>query len=262
MLNPIKDIFNYTLMFQRYLGKTIYFIVALGLFAAVFEGFGILMMLPLLESLDENTLPQAEGTINLIFLNIISFLGLENSTSTILLIITFAFILKGILAFGALAIKSVLSGKLLRQFKGNLFDHYSEMSFDYYTKKDTGHFTNLINEQATRSLTAFDMLANLGGQFINTIVLISLAFAMTWQFGIMISFVGIFLLSIFMVLNKYVRKLSRNTAFENGILTKWLIQTLQGYKYLSSTGQTHILKKRIVNSIGGTKIKSWNQTRD
>lgn len=236
-------------MFQRYLGKTIYVIVALGFFAAVFEGFGILMMLPLLESLDENTLPQAEGTINLIFLNIISFLGLENSTSTILLIITFAFILKGILAFGALAIKSVLSGKLLRQFKGNLFDHYSEMSFDYYTKKDTGHFTNLINEQATRSLTAFDMLANLGGQFINTIVLISLAFAMTWQFGIMISFVGIFLLSIFMVLNKYVRKLSRNTAFENGILTKWLIQTLQGYKYLSSTGQTHILKKRIVNSI-------------
>ena len=64
MLNPIKDIFNYTLMFQRYLGKTIYVIVALGFFAAVFEGFGILMMLPLLESLDENTLPQAEGTIN------------------------------------------------------------------------------------------------------------------------------------------------------------------------------------------------------
>ena len=247
-------------MFQRYLGKTIYVIVALGFFAAVFEGFGILMMLPLLESLDENTLPQAEGTVNLIFLNIISFLGLENSTSTILLVITFAFILKGILAFGALAIKSVLSGKLLRQFKGNLFDHYSEMSFDYYTKKDTGHFTNLINEQATRSLTAFDMLATLGGQFINTIVLISLAFAMTWQFGIMISFVGIFLLSIFMVLNKYVRKLSRNTAFENGILTKWLIQTLQGYKYLSSTGQTHILKKRIVNSISKLTNNQVGQT--
>tara|TARA_X000000950_G_scaffold204072_1_gene245676 strand:+ start:14045 stop:15808 length:1764 start_codon:yes stop_codon:yes gene_type:complete len=236
-------------MFQNYLGKTIYVIFLLGFFAAVFEGFGILMMLPLLESLDGDSLPQAEGTVNLIFLNIISFFGLKNSTSTILLVITLAFILKGILAFGALAIKSVLSGKLLRQFKGNLFDHYSEMTFDYYTKKDTGHFTNLINEQATRSLTAFDMLTTLGGQFINTIVLISLAFAITWQFGIMISFVGIFLLSVFMVLNKYVRKLSRNTAFENGILTKWLIQTLQGYKYLSSTGQTLILKKKIINSI-------------
>jgi len=249
MINPIKDLYKYTLMFQSYLGKTIYVIFALGFFAAVFEGFGILMMLPLLESLDGNSLPQAEGTINLIFLKIISLSGLENSTSTILLVITFAFIVKGILAFGALAVKSVLSGKLLRRFKGNLFDHYSEMTFDYYSTKDTGHFTNLINDQATRSLTAFDMLATLGGQFINTLVLISLAFAITWQFGIMISFVGIFLLFIFMILNKYVRELSRNTAFENGILTKWLIQTLQGYKYLSSTGQTHILKKRIINSI-------------
>ena len=52
-----------------------------------------------------------------------------------------------------------------------------------------------------------------------------------------------------MSLNNYVRNLSRVTASENGILTRWLIQTLQAFKYLTATGQTSLLKKNILKSI-------------
>ena len=52
MSSSILDIIKYTKMFQDYLGLRIYLIFFLGLFAALSEGFGILLLLPLLESLD------------------------------------------------------------------------------------------------------------------------------------------------------------------------------------------------------------------
>ena len=47
MFTPILDIVKYIKLFQDYLGKRIYLIFVLGLFAALAEGIGILMLLPL-----------------------------------------------------------------------------------------------------------------------------------------------------------------------------------------------------------------------
>ncbi len=249
MLSPILDIFRYIKMFQNYLGKKIYLIFALGLLAALSEAFGILMMIPLLETLDGSEVDPSDGIANNILYNIINFLGIQNSTLTILGVITVAFCMKGLIAFGAMSINAILMGSLLRKLKGKLFDHYTNMSFGYYSTKDTGHFTNLINEQPTKALEAFHQLTTLGGHLINTIVLMSLAFLITWQFGLMAIGVGILLLIIFVNLSSYVRSLSRITATENGVLTKWLIQTLHAFKYLAATGQTFVLKGSITKSI-------------
>lgn len=249
MFKPVIDIFRYIKMFQNYLGKRIYIIFALGLFASLSEGFGILMMMPLLETLDGSKVNPSDGFASNLMFGIINFLNLENSTITVLFIIAFAFCLKGLMSFAALSVNAILMGNLLRELKGRLFDHYAFMSYKYFSSKDTGHFTNLINEQATKSLDAFTQLTTLGGQFINTVVLMTLAFLISWEFGSMAVGVGIILLMLFVKLSAWVRNLSRVTAAENGVLTKWLVQTLQAFKYLTSTGQTKILKTNISQSI-------------
>ena len=249
MFKPVIDIFRYIKMFQNYLGKRIYIIFALGLFASLSEGFGILMMMPLLETLDGSRVNPSDGFASNMMFGIINFLNLENSTITVLFIIAFAFCLKGLMSFAALSVNAILMGNLLRELKGRLFDHYALMSYKYFSSKDTGHFTNLINEQATKSLDAFSQLTTLGGQFINTVVLMILAFLISWEFGSMAVAVGIILLMLFVKLSAWVRNLSRVTAAENGVLTKWLVQTLQAFKYLTSTGQTRVLKTSISQSI-------------
>ncbi|OOY42606.1 hypothetical protein BOV92_13225, partial [Solemya velum gill symbiont] len=52
MTNPTRDIPHYLKLFQYYLGWRVYLVFALALAAAMAEGFGILMLLPLLHSLD------------------------------------------------------------------------------------------------------------------------------------------------------------------------------------------------------------------
>ena len=94
MFKPVIDIFRYIKMFQNYLGKRIYIIFALGLFASLSEGFGILMMMPLLETLDGSKVNPTDGFASNLMFGIINFLNLENSTVTVLFIIAFAFLFK------------------------------------------------------------------------------------------------------------------------------------------------------------------------
>jgi len=57
------------------------------------------------------------------------------------------------------------------------------------------------------------------------------------------------------MLNNFVRKLSRKTAYETGELNKYLVQTLQGFKYAISTNQLKYIKSSIISSIN--KLSSY-----
>ncbi|QFY90660.1 ABC transporter ATP-binding protein [Magnetovirga frankeli] len=258
--NPLRDIPHYLGVFQIYLGGRMYLVFALTLVAALAEGVGLLMLLPLLQGLGGSGLgqagqaPLAEGGSHssgiALWLNeLLASLGLADSTLAVLLIITAAFIVKGIITFGALGYAAYLRGKLLREVKGRLFEHYSRMSYAYYASRDTGHFINLINAQINLMLAAFGALSQLGAKLINTLIYLALAFLVAWRFGLMALLLGIVLLMLFRWLNVSVRQLSRKAAQENGRLAKYLIQTLHAFKYLTATGQMPKLKRSITASI-------------
>lgn len=341
MRNPVRDIPHYLRVFQTYLGGRMYLIFALTLTAALAEGVGILMLLPLLSSLDANagapaiqvtepasataiqaTEPaaaiqasapagniaanananadanananasQASGPAGNIadsasqagttqfaatgtpaadlapaigdtpaatitpptgvsawLQELLAGLGLQDSTVAVLLIITAAFIAKGLLVFGAQGYNAYLRGQLLRELKGRLFDHYSRMRYGYYASRDTGHFINVINVQVNEMLMAFQALVQVGAQLVQTLTYAALAFVVAWRFGLMALVLGVGLLALFRWLNLYVRQLSRKTAAENGQLAKQLIQTLHAFKYLSATGQVAPLRRNVTQSI-------------
>tara|TARA_Y100001958_G_C21221759_1_gene547117 strand:- start:247 stop:2049 length:1803 start_codon:yes stop_codon:yes gene_type:complete len=259
MFTPIYDLVRYTRLFKEYLGNRIYIIFLLGLFAAISEGIGILMLLPLLETLESNPSKEQLDSISLIIFNALEYLGIQPTIISIIILIVCFFLFKGILTFMALGFSAILIGNLLKELKTRLFNHYSVMNYDYYSQKNTGYFANLINEQPNRALESFRQLTVLAGQLVNTIVLMALAFLMTWEFGLMALIVGLVLIFLFIKLNNFVRNLSRITATENGVLTKWLIQMLNGFKYLSSTSQINMLRPRIIKSISvltGNQVKS------
>ena len=260
LFNPIFDVVRYIKMYQIYLGFRMYLIYVLGIVASFLEGIGIIMLLPLLQSLDEgNDLKNSEGILNQSIYKLINFLGLTDSVLSILILICIAFVLKGVVTFFSHGLTAILTGELLKEIKMKLFELYSKMSYSYFTSKNTGDLINLINEQPTKALEAFRQLAWLGSYLLNTIVLMSLAFIITFSFGIMALGLGILILILFLKMNSYVQNLSRIAAHENGTLTKWLIQSLHGFKYLISTNQINSLKKYVNNSISiltSTQIKS------
>lgn len=259
MLKPLLDILHYFKIFEIHLGKKMYLIFLLSILASFFEGIGILMLLPLLQNIDNSSAQVIDesGVSNVLY-ELIELLGLSDSTSSILLLISASFIIKGVMTFFALGYNAYLCGELLKKLKMKLFKLYSGMKYSYYTSKNTGDLLNIINEQPSRSLEAFKQLTLLVSYLINTIILVSLGFLMSISFGSMVLGLGIILLILFLKMNKYVQSLSRVLAKENGVLTKWLIQSLYGFKYLVSTNQISILRKNVEKSISvltSTEIK-------
>ena len=247
---PLFDLAIYTRMFQNYLGARIYLIFIFSTVASLLEGFGILMLLPLLNSIGsiDEVIPDG-NKLNLFIYKVIDFLGLSSSTISVLFLILVVFILKGIITLITLTINSYLIGTLLKNIKLNLFELYTNMSFSYYTSKNTGDFVNLITEQPNKAIESFKQLTLFGSHLMNTIILIILAFAISSSFGILAVFSGVVLLIIFLKMNSFVQHLSRISASENSNLNKWLVQILHGFKYLVSTNQMKNLKNNITSSI-------------
>ncbi|OOY97258.1 ABC transporter ATP-binding protein [Solemya velum gill symbiont] len=265
MTNPTRDIPHYLKLFQYYLGWRVYLVFALALAAAMAEGFGILMLLPLLHSLDgglvapDGSVTDVPTKVGGYLQQFLEMLGLEHSSIAILMIITLAFIIKGALLFGSSAYSAYLNGQLLRELKGRLFRHYSRMSYSYYTRRNTGHFINVINVQINQMLHVFMALVQLGVQLVNTLIYITLAFIVAWRFGAMALVIGITLVLLFRFLNSYVRELSRDTAAEHGQLSKLLIQSLHAFKYLTATGQMDHLQngiKKSIHRLTGYEVRS------
>ncbi len=255
--DPIRDIPRYLGIFQSFIGARMYLVFGLAVLAALAEGVGIVMLLPLLQSLDGLDSEEATGFGAWVG-NALDWLGLSGSALAILLFIAGFFLLKGFFLFLAHGYAAYLKGHLLRELKGRLYDAYLQMRLQHYVSRDTGHFLNVINTQINGFVGTFVAMVSLGKELIMIMVYFGVALAVAWRFGVMAIILGVLLFATFSKLTIYVRDLSRKSAAEAGAVAKLLIQSLQSFKYLVSTAQTASLRKETgasINRLSGLEIR-------
>jgi subfamily B ATP-binding cassette protein MsbA len=254
-LNPYAGAWKYLLVFRRHLGRRMYLVFFLAIVAALAEGVGITLLLPLLTTLDMGI--GAAEIVPAPLQWIVETLGISGSMLGILLLIGVVFLLKALLLFGYHAYSSILHAQLQRELKGRLFDACRQMSYSYYITRNTGHFVNVLNAQAEGLFRSFTNYKSFLSGVIQAAAYVGFAFLVAWQMALALLVFGALLLSLFSALNNYVRQLSRKTAQEASQLNKVLVQSLQAFKYLTSTrqmdqkrGQYPFLKpKRVLISI-------------
>lgn len=180
---------------------------------------------------------------------LLSWMGIADAIGFILLFIALVFMGKGLLKFTKGAYTGYLQAQLLRELKGNLFDSYSEMEYEYYLEENTGHFINVINQQSTRFFRSFSTFTGFLSSIITTLSYFAFAFAITWRFSLMALGIGGVLLFLFRYMNSYVRGISRKLSAEMSSLNKLLVQSLQAFKYLIATGQVAHLRNGVMDSV-------------
>jgi ABC-type multidrug transport system fused ATPase/permease subunit len=176
-------------------------------------------------------------------------MGIADSMVGILAFIAVTFVGKGALQFAKGGYHGYLQAQLLRELKTQLFDAYTGMDYRYYIRQNAGHFINVINQQVNRFFQSFKNFIGFGTQFVNATSYFAIAFAIAWRFALMALSVGVVLLFLFKYLNTYVRRLSRKQSAEMSTLNKLLVQSLQAFKYVVSTGQTVHLREGVVESV-------------
>jgi ABC-type multidrug transport system fused ATPase/permease subunit len=248
-MSTFGDLLKYLKIYRRYIGRRMYVVFVLTVAVALTQGFGITLLLPLLRATQSGGDPQNMGTAEETLHAMLSWMGIADSVGYILLFIALIFMAKGLLKFTQGVYTGYIQARLLRELKGKLFDAYSEMEYEYYLEENTGHFINVINQQATRFFRSFSSFTGFASKVITTVTYFVFASFIAWKFTLMALGIGLLLLGGFKYLNTYVRGLSRKLSDEMSSLNKLLVQSLQGFKYLISTGQVDHLRNGVMKSI-------------
>jgi len=233
------DIPGYLRTFRKFIGVRVYLVFALMLLEALLDGLGILLLLPLLQSLDASG--AATGRFAAWITDFLSALGV-NGPIEVLGVIATVFVIKGAVAFGAGGYGGYLRAQLQRSLQGRLYDAYSRMSYTYYTARDTGYFFNMYS-QVFAFLGAFHNFSSMMVGTIKAAVYLGMAILVAWKFGVAAIVVGVGLVLLFRRLNLQVRALSRECAEQMGALSGSFVQSIQAFKYLAATDTAEPLRR-------------------
>lgn len=228
-----------------------YLIFALNLLVVVFASFSIALLLPLIEIIDSGgePVPESANRVALLMHQIVDFFGFGGSVPGILLLIAAVYGVKSLVGFVTSVYGMLVSVKLQLSIRQTLLEYYKNMSYAFYSRNNTGHYINIFTNQVYELINSFFTFKNFNVLVIRTVVYISFSFLISWQFTLMAVGCGVVYLIIFRPLNNFVRSMSRKVTQEYSVLNMQLVQTLQGFKYLSATASLDRSSRNVISSL-------------
>ncbi|MCS3830028.1 subfamily B ATP-binding cassette protein MsbA [Salinibacter ruber] len=248
-MEVVSDIVRYIRIYRRYIGRRIYLVFTLTVLMAFTQGLGFTMLLPLLRVSQESTNPEELSGVEKVLYDILAWMGIAESLVGVLSLIVTIFLLKGAIHFGQKSYIGYLQSSLMKSLKLGFFDAYNKMTYRYYMRQNAGHFINVVNTQVTRFFRSFRKFAGAVTKSVSALSFFAFAFAIRWEFTVMVLGLGIAILAFFQHASARARQLSRRVSEEMSGLNKLLVQSLQAFKYIVSTNQDTRIRDEVADSV-------------
>ncbi len=225
------SIWHYLRVFEKFIGKKIYLIFSFSFLAATAESIGLLLLIPLLQSLGDKKIETTNFLSRL--LNFKEFSG----PVEILLYVFLAFLIKAIFTFIAYSYLANIRADLLGKMKKNIFKKYANANYKYFEFSDIGYLSSVINFQVRAMMQSFYFVSSVIVQLLNAGLLILIAYSLGPIQAILALIGGVLIFSGFYSINKYIKKQSIIYANTEAKSSSYVNQFLNSFKYLKSTNQ-------------------------
>ena len=254
MLVLLKNLSTFGLTKSR-----IFLLMAISILAAIFEGFGMAMFLPLMEYIEKgqevSTLTQ-ESNLWKRLVAVFDYLGLDVTLLGLIVVILILIFLRIILIYVRRLYSVWLSQDTLHRIRMKVFRTYLYSNYGYYSSGSTGHKINLIDIEAPRTVGAFTSLFEMVS---NVLVICGFVILLLWVSIPMTAFAASFLMIAGLIVAYYIRhtrKLGRLMTISNEKLAFLLIERLTAFRLLKLTGTTD----REINNIDAAsrKVRNYN----
>ena len=236
--------FSYLFKFYyNFVGKRIFLLLLLTIVVAFTDGIGLAMIIPLLSSVEKNDSDDSN-----ILIKMFEYFNIDNSLHTVLLIMFLIFFLKAILKFGQGVFQAFLYKNLFYKIKNILFNKIFSVRYEYFLNKNSGYYIELMNMHSQQTLTSFKTFVAYLCAIIMALTYIIFSSFISFQTSMIALLIGCLSLAFFILINRYVRKVSLRNANETTILSQITIQSLNAIKYLISSGS----KEKLSNMYNST----------
>ncbi|MBA31805.1 MAG: hypothetical protein CL748_04690 [Chloroflexi bacterium] len=235
---------RYIKKYYDFLGRKIIFLLVIMQTAALIEGFGISLILPIIqnEELENNRLLQ---TINWMF----DFINLDQSLINMLIVLILFFILRAvILIFQSWFQAEIIASNLINMRK-NLIDTLIRCDYKFINTQNRGTLSNVLNNEIERVNFALDQLLAFIVSLATALVYLVIAFVISPVVTFFLVLLAIPIGIIMIKLNSITKKSSQELTSGSNKQQNFILEIIENIKYLKSTGQYLPISKKITAEI-------------
>ncbi|AWG23696.1 ABC transporter ATP-binding protein [Flavobacterium faecale] len=224
--------------------------IILGVVVGVLDGFGLAMFMPLLEMVNNTAQSNGSSLGNLSFLvDGIKSMGLSLNLATVLSMMVFFFIIKGIVKYIAGVYNALLRRFFIDKLRNNLLSAFNKIKFKYFVTSDVGRIQNTMSVEIERASAAFYNYANTLQQSIMVLVYVSFAFFVDIRFALLVTIGGGLSNFLYKSIYKKTKGASKDFSTDSHTYQGQIIQYVSNYKYLKATAILDIYANRLRKSI-------------
>ena len=225
------------IFFYRYIRYRVFLNIVIRLFISILDGFGLAMFLPLLQIAGNNGQVNPEGLGNLQFLlDGFNSLEVEITITTVLLFLSFLFILKGIIAYFGVVYGVTVRQYFIRKLRLQLVNGLNNISYKAFSSSDAGRIQNTMSGEADKVMRAYIYYFRSFEQLIMVFVYMGFAFFVDIQFAVLVLIGGILTNFIYNRVYRLTKKASVLVTKHANLFQGLIIQHVANFKYLKATG--------------------------
>lgn len=243
LLNKYLRYFSY---FYRNLGFRVLIAFVLTGIVGILDGFGIAMILPLIQMVggSEEFNPEALGNMRFIT-DFIASLGFELEIKTVMVAMLVFFTLKGLVRFTDLYYMVRLRTYFIKKLRIENIDLFRRFSFKHFVLADSGRIQNTLSVEVGRIVTSFTHYFNMLQNVILVVVYFSLAFLANFQLALFVACSGVLVNLVYQAFFKRSKKHSKEITGYGHSFQGLLIQMVGFFKYLKSTASIDQFSSRL-----------------
>ncbi len=220
-------------------------IVILGVLSSFFEGLGISLFMPLLQSLSQTDSQTASSNffvdiLNRIFINI----STNNRFIIIALCILASIVLKNCLVYSNTILFGWLNSRIGHRLRSGIFNQFLTVTYSFLEGHDSGKLINTLASETWRTGQALSTLVSLIITICTITVYVFILLLISWQLTLTVSFLMVLISLVIQLVTRSVKTLGEQAVEANSALGNRMWEGLAGMKVIRSFGRESYEQER------------------
>jgi len=237
-------VIGYAKLFYRLVGPKLLVLLLVMQVAAVIEGFGISLILPIIQG-DQGSESRLASMIDWGF----DIVNVNPSLTNVLIALVLFFVIRAIILVAQTWYQSRVVARNLTDMRTEFIETIARSEYDYLIQRDSGIISNVMGVELQRVNFALVQLLGLMVTATTSAVYVAIALLVAPVVTIFLAALVLPIAIIMLFLNRTTSKASLQLTDGSNRQQSFLLEALRNIKYLKATGRTKPVIDRVVFEI-------------